>query len=256
MQIVTVLLFMLASFFLNGCGGKDYLTIAVNGSDKIIKVYSISGGIGDAWLLETTDEFFLIDAASSGTEDDILKQMKKLGDKKLKLIIISHAHFDHYGSAAALRRKTGAKIAIHKDDAETMAKGETPLKHVRGIGGNLGKFFLSVGEKIWKHEKTEADILLTDGTDLTKYGLNAKVMHTPGHTAGSITVVVGDNAAFCADLFSTRGWTRSQNLYADNWDDVAESFKKIQAIDVDTFYPGHGTPISKEKLLKLKVSKD
>ena len=88
-----------------------------------VRVDGFDAGMCRVYLIETGSSLFLVDAGSPGEEKKILRHIKKYGEKKLRLIFITHGHFDHYGSAAALQRLTGALIAIHKDDAMAMAEG-------------------------------------------------------------------------------------------------------------------------------------
>ena len=99
-----------------------------------IEIHSIQAGFGVAHLLEMESGLYLVDAGSPRSERKIIDCMKLLGREDLRLIFLTHAHFDHFGCAAQLRRLTGAPIAIHKFDAGYLAKGETLLGRVRGRG--------------------------------------------------------------------------------------------------------------------------
>lgn len=155
-------------------------------------------------LVESSEGLVLIDAGSPGKEHEILRHLKRLGRDDLRLILITHAHLDHYGSAAALRRETGALVAIHAADAEPMAKGETRLGSARYWGFFI-KLILPWVEKRVGPEPVAADILLADGDDLRQFGLPGRIVHTPGHTPGSCSVIVSDGIAFVGDLVSPMG---------------------------------------------------
>ena len=99
-----------------------------------LPVHNIPTGMSTAYLIESDGGLALVDAGLPRYERRVLRRMRALGRDDLRLIFITHAHLDHYGSAAALRRLTGAPIAIHRADGDTMARGDTPLGSVRGRG--------------------------------------------------------------------------------------------------------------------------
>ncbi|MBD3344624.1 MAG: MBL fold metallo-hydrolase [Chitinivibrionales bacterium] len=146
-----------------------------------MKIHPIHILGSNAYIIETENELYLIDAGYPGFEKRILKKVHSL-EKKLRLIILTHAHFDHYKSAAAMRKATGALIGIHSLDADYLCQGTTPLDSV-SILGLFGKLILPLAEKITKPPPTPPDILFEDNDSLDKYGLDAKIIHTPGHTS-------------------------------------------------------------------------
>lgn len=217
-----------------------------------LKVHIIQAGLGCAHLIEYDRGLVLVDTGSRGNERKILRCIRSLGRDDLRLIFITHAHLDHYGSAAALRRLTGAPIAIHHADAAAMGRGETPLGSVRGRG-RLGLVLLQFGGAILAPEPTPADILLDDGEDLASFGLDAVVVHTPGHTPGSSSLLVEKRLALVGDLLSTRGHPHVQRFYATDWTLIQASLTRIQALKPEWVYPGHGShPMSGETLQKLR----
>jgi hydroxyacylglutathione hydrolase len=211
-----------------------------------IRVEGFDAGMCRVYLIETGGSLFLVDAGSPGEENRILHSIKKFSDKKLRLIFITHGHFDHYGSAAALRRMTGALIAIHKDDAQVMAEGRTELDSVGSLGV-IGRPILPLAEKVLKPEKTQADLMLSDGDSLHSLGLPAVVVHTPGHTKGSSTLLVLDSLAFVGDLIATRPWAELQCYYANSWSDINRSLKKLKKLSPARIFAGHGRHVLTRK---------
>ncbi len=216
-----------------------------------MRVHSISMGMARAYLIESADGLFLVDAGVKGFEHRVLRLMRTMGRNDLRLIFISHAHLDHYGSAAAIRRVTGATVAIHGLDARAMSLGETPLGSVRGRG-RIVKPMLPFLLRIIKVEATPPDRWLEDNEILEDYGLNARVIHLPGHTPGSACLLVEDRLAFVGDLVSTNGHPHVQRYYAHDWASIPSSLARLQFIQPDWIYPGHGSqPLNGETYQKL-----
>lgn len=94
-------------------------------------------GLGIGFLVENPRGIYLIDCGSPGYYQNVLAKMNAIGRNDLKLILITHAHYDHYGNAKILRDLTGARIAIHHQDAPIMASGGSPL----GTSHNHGFLF-------------------------------------------------------------------------------------------------------------------
>jgi len=192
--------------------------------------------LSNCYVVEAESGVVLIDAGAPGDADNILSV---IGDRRLNLILITHAHFDHYGSAAEIRRRTGAPIAIHEADAENMHRAKTHLGIVKGRG-KIAAAFLPLVERFYDPEPTEADVHLHGGEDLGSYGLDASVVHTPGHTIGSCSLIYGENAAFVGDLLSNTGGAHLQRYFAMDWPALIPSLEKVKQYRPARIYAGHG----------------
>lgn len=223
-----------------------------NFDDGCYQIYPISCGFGYSFLIASKNGMFLVDSGIPGQEDRILEIMKKLGRNDLKAIWITHAHYDHFGSAEALRAKTGAPIGVHPGDAESLANGESPLGSCRGRG-----HFYPPLQKVFTHfrplPKTIPDFTLGDGGSLIEYGLNASVLYTPGHTPGHTCLILDNGVVFSGDLFGNFPRFSLQCLLATDWNQLPVSLERLQASSGKIIYLGHSNrPISRERLLQVK----
>jgi glyoxylase-like metal-dependent hydrolase (beta-lactamase superfamily II) len=192
-----------------------------------------------AYLIEQNGRTVLVDAGMPGEAEKILRMIKSAGVTHLDLIFLTHAHIDHCGSAAAISDATKAPIAIHQADADALAKGETRLGTVRGRG-KLMKWLFPLIDRIVPTPPTTADIVLEDGQNLLDHGFDAEVLHTPGHTYGSSTLLV-DEAAFVGDLVTiVRRGSKLQSYYAESWSMLVPSLEKLVSAGPVLIYPGHG----------------
>jgi len=221
--------------------------VPVDDLEAPLKIHVIKSLMSQAYLIESPDGLVLVDTGEPGNASRILGKMHDIGRVDLRLILITHAHFDHYGSAGALRKRTGAPIAIHRADAEAMAKGQTRLGEVRRWG-RLGKALLPVARLIWRTKGTSADMLVDEGFSLRRFGIEALVLHMPGHTPGSIGLVVKGRYVFAGDLLSSRPRLHAQSYYASDWDQVARSLERLKQMDPLMVFPGHGRPVQGDEL--------
>ncbi len=219
----------------------------------MLEIHSLSLGMVQAYLLAFDQGLILVDAGMPGYVNRVIRKVSSLGRGDLRLIFITHAHIDHYGSAAALRRATDAPIAIHYEDEEAMSRGETPLGEARGRGRIVGAIMPLV-ERLIPLEPTKPDIVLKDGDSLRDFGLDACVLHTPGHTMGSSSLIVEGTFAFVGDLLSASGKPHAQRLFAQNWPAIERSIDRLKSMQPEWIYTGHGKkPLKYQELIKLEM---
>jgi glyoxylase-like metal-dependent hydrolase (beta-lactamase superfamily II) len=217
------------------------------------QVHSLRLGLGRAYLLEFPKGMILVDCGSPGQERKVIHALHRLGRSDLRLIFITHAHLDHYGSAAALRRISGAPVAIHRLDAAAMARAQTNVGKARSFG-RLIRLAIPLAESLLNPEPLQADLLVDDGDDLGIADLQARVLHVPGHTAGSTSLIVQDRLAFAGDLILTTGYPRFQKFFAQDWSLIPSSVRRLQALHPEWVYPGHGkSALHGDELQKLEA---
>ena len=221
----------------------------------MLKIHTIRLGFVKAYLLETEKGLVLIDAGYPKTENKLWKYLEKakLKPKDIKLIIITHAHQDHVGRLKAIRSRTKAPILIHEHDGFLLNAGISPK--VYPTNRLLRKFFNP--EREIKITPIKPDIIISDDYSLAEYSIDGKVIHTPGHTKGSISVIVDSKFAFIGDIamkipplsFSFKP------IIAENLNEVYSSWKKLIDYGVEIIYPAHGK-ISNIKVLEKILEKE
>lgn len=184
--------------------------------------------IGD----EETKEAVVIDPG--GDEDEILDVLKH-HQLNLKYIIDTHGHFDHVDANQPLKDATGAEIAIHEADARML---DQPSNEAMFFTGNRLRL-------------SKADILLKED-DIISFGkYRLKVLHTPGHTPGGISLVMeGHTYVYVGDLLFNGSIGRT-DFPGGSYDNLIAAVRtKIFPLgDNYTVYPGHGpvTTVGHEK---------
>lgn len=169
---------------------------------------------------EETGETAVVDPSLSET-----KLIVKLKDKKVKYILLTHGHFDHIGGVNFVKEETGAKIVVHKEDAEMLCDSDKN-EFKRSFGYDMPPIY--------------ADILVEDGAEIMLGNSKIKVLHTPGHTKGGVCYIfTDDRVLFSGDtLFKlTAGRT---DLYGGDARTELKSLLKIGDLEGDYIvYPGH-----------------
>ena len=210
---------------------------------KTIKIPS-EGYLSNCWLCidEESGEFALIDPSPDGEVIAARIAARGLDIKKLKYILLTHGHFDHLGAAEILREKLAAPIYIYPSDARYLT--DTYLN----LSGNYR-------EPITVPHYEE----LYDGEIIrlkANSGFYLKVIHTPGHTPGSVTYYAPEErAAFVGDTLYQHG-PGLTDFPGGNRRELEESIvNKILTLPDDTvLLSGHSSPITvaEEKRLLLR----
>ncbi|MBL9217428.1 MAG: MBL fold metallo-hydrolase [Opitutaceae bacterium] len=156
----------------------------------------IKGAISNCYLL-LGEKPVLVDTGAPGDLRTILAALKRRGlaPRDLALILLTHGHSDHAGCAAELRRRSGAQIAMHAGDAGLVRAGRNGVIAVQDTLGRILRPFVDE-----PFEAFEPDLVFQEGIALEPYGLRGKVLPTPGHTAGSASVVLANGEALIGDV--------------------------------------------------------
>ena len=177
---------------------------------------------------ETTKEGMIIDPADEASQ--ILKSVKA-ADLKVKYIVLTHGHPDHFAALAELKKATGAQVLVHREDAEILE-----LPPMVFFGATFP-------------QPPPADRQLEDGETIELGDLKLRVIHTPGHTPGGICLLA-NNVLFSGDTLFNNGIGR-YDLPGGNLEKLMDSLhRRVLTLPEKTVvYPGHGpeTTIGEEK---------
>lgn len=216
-----------------------------------LKIIPIRAGAAHVFLVIQGKVFFLVDAGGKRYASKVAGAIKSRGLElsNLKFIFLTHTHFDHAGCAAELKIMTGTKIIVHQNEADYLRNGNHFIpsgtsfltKTIAGMGRLLGKAYSGF-------PSLEPDIVFNQSLSLDNFGVNARIIHTPGHTIGSSCLII-ENVLFAGDaLFNVRG-----NIFppfANDIDLLLKSWELILRENVKWYYPAHGKRFSQDELLK------
>lgn len=202
-------------------------------------------GVSNCYLVFNR-EIFLVDTGMPGKSNEVLRFLVnnlKHDPEDIKTIVITHHHYDHIGSLDKLKKISKARVAVHSADAD----------YLSGVKSQTGSAFMkplvSLMKLLYRTRPVKPDIILEDGDRIGDY----RVIHTPGHTPGSIclynhdngVIFVGDNLKYSKGKIEKPGIMHEPKKYR-------ESMKKLENLDIEVILTGHGPPVTSDVNEKLR----
>lgn len=218
------------------------------------EVHTIRLSRSNVYLLKTVTPV-LIDTGSSNDMPALVEALKAydLRPEDIALVVLTHGHSDHAGLAAAIKRLGHAKIALGQGDLPLARAGhDDPMVPQNFTARLLARFAIDP-----HYPAFEPDIVISSELDLSAWGVPGKALVMPGHTAGSLVVLLDRQRAVAGDIILggyLGGALRPQHagphyFQADaqrNEDNIARLLK----LGVETFYLGHGGPVTRESVIE------
>lgn len=217
------------------------------------EISRIPMGKSNSYLIKGKDGFILVDAGMPGKSKNVLKTLNNYNAKfdDIDLIIVTHVHNDHVGSLHDIKKNSNALVLVHEKEKNYLKRGYNKFpdgtmafsKIISSLANNL---FLSKDQ----FEPVEADIIIDDGFDLSDYGVNGRIIHTPGHTEGSISIIIENKFCITGDTLFNMFLNSVYPPFANDEEELLESWKKIRKQNCKKYYPGHGRKFSLNKFDK------
>ncbi len=220
------------------------------GVDNIL----IKSGMTNIYLIKGKDGFLLIDTGQRFNNAEKQISKRRINWNDIKYIMITHHHADHINALGEILEKTKASIIVHKNEILPLETGKsvkkiTPLNRRTKL--LMGFISLIKQPKITLRKK---DIVLeSDSNLLRKHGIEGTILETPGHTNGSISLLMDNGNAYIGDAamnFMKFLGLRKRPLIAEDYDKVYESWEKLLTAGAKVIYPSHGSWFSSEELSK------
>jgi len=206
-----------------------------------------------AFLVSNGNRSILIDTGHPNTVDKFHPAIESAGilPENISLIILTHTHFDHCGGAEELKRICGAQLAVHRSEVDFLRKGRTTFpKGTRWKGKVLTFVGNILARRVTRYPPVVADLLIDDEMDLNDFGIPGRVIHTPGHTAGSVSILLDNGDAIVGD--NVLGISVKEHFppFANDKHRVIESWEKYINAGVKVIFPAHGRKVLIEALIK------
>ena len=209
----------------------------------------------NAYLVKGKTGNILVDTCRWKNPKDVLKsiQLAGLNSSDISLIILTHVHYDHVAGVSVLKRLCNAPVLVNSAEAQLLEAGITRLpdganSFAQFLSGLGNKYFPSIG----KFTPACADILIDAKYLLAEFGIDGYVLPTPGHTAGSISVILDEGVAIVGDccIYAIEDFVLTP--FANDLPQLLLTWKQLLSLGCHTYWPGHGKPIP-AALLKSSI---
>lgn len=223
----------------------------------IIPISLWPGHMMNCYLIKGDRGLVLVDTGVPGSSEKIFHEMEKTGftPADIQLIIVTHSHMDHFGSVGEIKKSVQAPVMGHELDVAYYEKGIASTSTLKPT-----VLWAHIFKRLVKDLRTvpfKPDIILQkEWYDLSEYIKGAHVIHTPGHTPGSISVILPNRQAIIMDMMSSGVglgglfWhSRVKHpAFHDDLSQLKQSFNTVLQYDIDTFYLGHGKPVNRRQV--------
>jgi len=221
-----------------------------------VSIYPIKLGFDHCYVIRG-EKTILIDGGSPNQVKQFKKALARLSirHEEIGLIIITHGHWDHIANAKEIKTITGAKIVMHKAEKEWLEKGLKPMPPGISNWGHIIERLITVFLPLVHIPATTVDITIGDGGfSLNEYRIPGRIIHTPGHSCGSVSVLLETGEAFVGDMAMNGLPLRfgpGLPVFAEDLARLKQSWKLLLDQGVKTIYPAHGEPFSADVIRKV-----
>ncbi|HEY32907.1 MAG TPA: MBL fold metallo-hydrolase [Dehalococcoidia bacterium] len=219
------------------------------------EIHKLPMGICNCYLIKEK-EVILVDAGPPKQVGKFRTALQKLSTEPhdISLMLITHGHYDHIGSVSEVKALTGCKVAINHREKEWVEQALRPMPPGIGIWGTVMAALMRAMVPFMKFPASSVDIELGDEEfPLQPFGVNGKFIYTPGHTSGSMSLLLETGEAFVGDLAMSSLPMRigpGMPIFGDDRDTIKASWRLLLDNGAKWIYPAHGNPFSAEVLSK------
>jgi hydroxyacylglutathione hydrolase len=206
------------------------------------KIFQVLSGRSNVFLLTNNQTIILVDTSPEFMWKILQKRLDGLNVEQIDLLILTHSHFDHAANAARIKEKYNAKVIIHQTEAKYLTTGNNIFPTGTNIITKfLVKTFVKQFKSITRYPSCDFDLTFDEYYDLSDFGFNGYLIHTPGHTQGSISVIIDNEIALVGDTMFGIFWWTVFPPFASDQDLMLNSWEKLLNTKCQIFIPSHGS---------------
>jgi len=219
------------------------------------RLWQLKMGMVNSYLLKSNDGLVLVDAGWPNKTERLFSAVRETGHRPtdIRHLLLTHGHIDHAGSAAEIRRRTGARTYAHAIDLELINKGQAERPGTTVTPGFIPAFaylfFIKPGGA--SYEPLPVDQVLKDG-DRLPMANDVEVIHTPGHCAGHVTFLLRNEGILVAGDICSNIMGLSFSVLNEDRALAMQSILRVAGYPFGQAVFGHGKPLVNRANQQLK----
>jgi hydroxyacylglutathione hydrolase len=206
-------------------------------------IYRVLAGRSNVFLVSNKTCNLLVDTGPAFVRKKLSGQLTKLGISHVDILLLTHSHFDHAANAHFLKKRYNPQVIIHCSEKESLLEGKNPIPTGTFFITRLLTSLASKSDRINRYLQftgLEADRVFEHKYDLTDFGMNLYIIHTPGHTGGSSSLIVDNEIALVGDAMFGVFPKSVYPPFALDKNELIRSWKLLLETGCKLFLPSHG----------------
>lgn len=216
-----------------------------------IKIFNVLSKRSNAYFIITKSKNYLIDTGDRRSRKELIKNIQATGNHQIHSLILTHSHYDHCANTAYFKKMFNCEVFIGQPEDSNVKTGFTPLPK----GTNTwGRFMYSLGKVIGEHKfeykPFSPDHIIKENRILNKTNNAIEVISTPGHTAGSVSIIINKKVAIVGDTMFGIFANSVFPPFANDIPVLLKSWKLLLDTGCEQFLPGHGKALDRTLVYK------
>ncbi|MCF8092900.1 MAG: MBL fold metallo-hydrolase [Desulfotignum sp.] len=210
-----------------------------------IQIHRIICLYANVYMVTGHGHCLLVDTGPVAFQKFLARQLRRMDIYRIHGVILTHTHYDHAGNAAFLQKNFGSRIMVHPAEAGYLKKGLSSVPGgITAFAQVMERLASGIEPKMLEFPPCEPDKLPVSEFNKPFFDMLVTVMATPGHSPGSVSVVVDREVALVGDCMFGVVPGKILPPFGDDVSQIISSWQQLLATGCDIFLPGHGFGVS------------